>query len=249
MRRRSGLLALAASGWVQAARAAERWRIATIELPPAIGSQLPQQGYYAVLLRRVLAEIDAEPEFSFLPPQRADQDARGGRFDAILPMRRTAERETAYWFTEPFYLARTRVFLRADDPWEPADEAALRGQLGCTLLGGSTPPKLQREVDAGLAKLQRVSQTEACFRMLQLGRVRYVVAGQNAGLYAAAALSDKGPPSRMASQVLAEEALHLALSRAVPANAERLQAFNRALRRLRANGVMQQLEQALLPPR
>jgi hypothetical protein len=47
------------------------WRLATLELPPSIASSLPNQGYYAVLLRRVLAEFGAQPQFVFLPAQRA----------------------------------------------------------------------------------------------------------------------------------------------------------------------------------
>lgn len=228
--------------------AAERWRLGTVELPPSISAKAPNQGYYAVLLRRVLKEFGAEAEFVFLPPQRAFQDALEGRLDGVLPYKRTAEREQQFWFSEPFFVAKVRVFLRADDGWDPGGVSDLRSQTGCTLQGAQAPAELQVEVDTLRVPLQRVSQIEACFRMLQAGRVRFVIAGQNTGWAAAQALRSEGLRLRAAHFVIAEEPVHLALSRRVPANEQRLRAFNQALRKLRAQGVMQQLEAAHVPP-
>ncbi len=225
------------------------WRIAAIELPPSISERAPQQGYYAVLLRRVLREIGDDAEFVFLPPQRAYQEAAAGRLDAILPMRQTAERERDFWFTEPFFTAKLRLFLKADDAWEPASVAALRGEMGCTLLGSQSPPALQAEVNAGRIPLQTVSQMEACFRMLQAGRVRFVITGQNTGWAAARALHGEGLRLRAAHYVVAEEPVRLALSRKVASSRQRLRDFNQAVRRLRAQGVLQQLEAQHVPHR
>lgn len=230
------------------AGATETWRLATVELPPSISERAPQQGYYAVLLRRVLQELGAEAQFVFLPPQRAYQLALNGELDGALPYKRTAERERQFWISEPFFIAKLRLFVRADDRWDPADVPDLRGQTGCTLQGAQAPAALQAEIEAQRVPLQRVSQIEACFRMLQAGRVRFVIAGQNTGWAAAQALRAEGLRLRAAHFVLAEEPVHLALSRQVPANAERVRAFNQALRALRARGVMQQLEAAHVPP-
>lgn len=172
--------------------AAETWRLAAMELPPSISEKAPQQGYYAVLLRRVLKEIGAEADFVFLPPQRGFQLALSGQLDGALPYKRTAERERQFWFSEPFFMAKVRVFLRAADGWDPGSVADLRNQTGCTLQGAQAPATLQSEVDARRVPLQQVSQIEACFRMLQAGRVRFVVAGQNTGWAAAQSLRAEG---------------------------------------------------------
>lgn len=244
MRRWAALLIAAL---LPALATASTWRLATVELPPSISEKAPNQGYYAVLLRRVLKELGAEAEFVFLPPQRAFQQALAGQLDGVLPFKRTAEREQQFWFSEPFFIAKLRVFLRASDDWDPGGVADLRSQTGCTLQGAQAPSALQTEVDALRVPLQRVSQIEACFRMLQAGRVRFVIAGQNTGWAAAQALRAEGLRLRAAHFVLAEEPVHLALSRRVPANEQRLRAFNQALRKLRAQGVMQQLEAAHVP--
>lgn len=227
---------------------AERWRLGTVELPPSISAHAVQQGYYAVLLRRVLQEIGAQAEFVFLPPQRAYQMALEGQLDGAFPYKRTLERERFFWFSEPFFMAKVQVFLRASDGWDPGGIRDLRSQIGCTLQGAQAPAVLQIEIDAQRVPLERVSQIEACFRMLQAGRVRFVIAGQNTGWAAAQSLRAEGPRLRAAHFVLAEEPVHLALSRRVPASSERLRAFNQALRKLRAQGVLQQLEAAHVPP-
>jgi polar amino acid transport system substrate-binding protein len=165
----------------------------------------------------------------------------------VFPYRRTPEREALYWFTEPFFIAKVRLFLRANDPWEPGDVAALQGRLGCTLHSAQAPARLQREVNAGRLTLQTVSQLDACFRMLQLRRVDFVIAGQNTGWDAQHRLAAEGLRLRAAALVVAEEPVHLALSRRLPGSAARVERFNRALRRLRAQGTLQRLEAESVP--
>lgn len=223
------------------------WRVAAIELPPAIGPQADQQGYYAVLLRRLLRELDAEPQFVFLPPQRAFQAAVAGDVDLALPFQRTPDREKVLWFTEPFYIASVRVFLRATDAWLPHASTELRGKRGCTLLGAAAPPPLQLEVDAAKVRLERVAQLDACFRLLQAQRVDFVVAGLNSGWLAAHTLSDRGAGVRMAPFVLAEQPVMLALPRARPESEQRVKRLNAALRKLRAE--LKRIEAQVVPQR
>lgn len=239
-------LLLAAAG-ASAREKPTTWRLGTVELPPSVGERLPQQGYYPVLLRRILQELGASAELVFLPPNRVHQELRAGHLDGAFPYLRTPEREAEFLLTEPFFHARVRVFVNADTDWRPRDVPALRGQLGCALQGAQSPAALQAEVDAGHVQLQRVGELEACFRMLQLGRVRFVVSGENGGWTAARSLPGQGMELHMADFVLAEEGIHLALPRSKPESAARLKAFNTALRKLRANGVLQALEARSVP--
>lgn len=228
-----------------AAAPSTSWRVAAIELPPAIGPQAAQQGYYAVLLRRVLRELDAEPQFVFLPPQRAYQAAVAGDVDLALPFQRTPERDKVLWFTEPFYIASVRVFLRATDTWLPQASTDLRGRRGCTLLGAAAPPPLQVEVDADQVRLERVAQLDACFRLLQAQRVDFVVAGLNSGWLSAHTLPDRGVSVRMAPFVLAEQPVMLALPRVRPESEARVRRINAALRKLRAE--LKRIEAQVVP--
>jgi len=233
--------------WTLPVQAREVWRMSTAELPPAIGAKLPSQGYYPVLVRRVLQELDTDLELDFLPPHRAMQEAAEGRHIAVFPMVRTPEREREFLVSEPIFIVRVRVFVRRDDPWNGGGVEALRGHLLCNILGAKLHPELQQAVDDGRLQVQRVGEIGACFRMLALRRVRFVVTGENTGFEGMQALPDGGRLFRVAGPVLAEQPVHLLFSRRIRGNAQRMQAFDQALRRLRSQGVMAKLEQQVLP--
>jgi polar amino acid transport system substrate-binding protein len=224
------------------------WRLATVELPPSISEHAPQQGYYAVLLRRILRELGAQPEFEFLPPLRTYERAISGGVDGAFPYKKTPEREQVLLFSEPFYLARVRVFLAQSDPWTPhhPEDLVDRG-LGCTLQAAQVPDALRELAASGALRLQRVPLIETCFRMLELGRVSYVLTGENTGWTAAQAMPDQGRSLRMAPLVVSEEPVHLAFPRKLPGSAAKLRAFNEAVRKLRKSGELQRIEQAHVP--
>lgn len=242
-----GLL-MGSSGAAQAQSPTPVWRLATVELPPSISEHAPQQGYYAVLLRRILLEVGAQPVFEFLPPLRTYERAISGGVDGAFPYKKTPEREQLLWFSEPFYLARVRVFLAQSDPWTPQHPEDLVGRgLGCTLQAAQVPDALRDLAASGTLRLQRVPLIETCFRMLELGRVSYVLTGENTGWTAAQAMSDHGRSLRMAPLVVSEEPVHLAFPRKLPDSAVKLRAFNEALRKLRKSGELQRIELAHVP--
>ncbi|MFN7692613.1 MAG: substrate-binding periplasmic protein [Burkholderiales bacterium] len=240
-------LPLLAACCCAALQAATPWRLATAVLPPSIGPDLPQQGYYAVLLRRVLAELGAEPQFVFVPPHRAFQMAVDGSVEGALPFKRTAEREALFWFSEPFFHVRLRLLLRAQDDWEPSKPSDLEGHRGCSLQAAQASAALQREIDNGTVRLERVPTLEACYRMLRMGRVQYVIAGQNM------AVAQLGPQPagslalRISPWVVGTEPVHLILPRKRADSIARLKAFDAAVRKLRASGELQALELQHVP--
>ena len=247
MRRWFGLGLLLVALAHPAAQAREAWRLATVELPPAISAKLPNQGYYSVLLRRVLQELDVDLELSFLPPHRTVQETADGLYMAAFPLARTPEREREFLVSEPFFIVKVRAFVRKDDPWNGGDAESMRGHLLCNILGAKLHPELQQAIDAGRLQVQRVSDIGACFRMLALGRVRFVVTGENTGYEGMQAVPEGDKRFRVAGPVLAALPVHLMFSRRVKGNAQRMRAFDHALRRLREQGVMAKLEQQVLP--
>lgn len=229
------------------AQARETWQLATAELPPAITSKRADNGYYAVLVRRVLQELDVDAQLHFLPPDRAIQETMAGRYTAVFPLTRTPERERELIPSEPIFHVRVRVFVRRDDPWSGGGLEAMRGHLLCNIQGARLYPELEAALAAGWLQMQRVPEIGACFRMLALGRVRFVVTGENTGFEGMAAVPDGARKFRMAAEQLALQPVFLMFSRQVKGNVQRAEAFNQALRRLRAEGVMHKLEHQVLP--
>jgi polar amino acid transport system substrate-binding protein len=242
--RAAALLAWALCG---PADAREIWHLATAELPPSVTAKRVDQGYYAVLLRRVLQELDTDAQLHFLPPVRVLMDAAAARYTAAFPLARSAERERDFWISDPIFAVRVRVFLRKDDRWAGRGAADLVDGLLCNIQGARLYPELDQALSEGRLRMQRVSDIAACFRMLAVGRVRYVVTGENTGFEGMRAAADSAARLRMAPLLLAEQPVHLMFPRKDPASPARLAAFNQALRRLRANGEMKKLEHRVLP--
>jgi len=241
------LVLLLAGAALRPALARETWQLATAELPPSITAKRADNGYYAVLLRRVLQELDVDAQLHFLPPARAIQETQDGRYTAVFPLSLTPERERELIASDPIFQVRIRVFVRRDDPWPGGGLQALRGHALCNIQGARLFPALEAALAEGWLQMQRVPDIGACFRMLALGRVRFVVTGENTGFEGMAAVPDGSRKFRMAAEQLAQQPVFLMFSRQVKGNAQRAEAFNQALRRLRAEGVMQKLEHQVLP--
>ncbi|MBB5204903.1 polar amino acid transport system substrate-binding protein [Inhella inkyongensis] len=235
-------LCVARTGWAR-----ETWQLGTAELPPAVTAKRADQGYYPVLLRRVLQELDVDARLHFLPPVRAVLDGAAGHYTAVFPLARSAERERDFLVSEPLFTVRIRVFLRRDDDWAGRGLADLTGGLLCNIQGARLYPELETALSDGRLRMQRVSEISACFRMLAAGRVRYVVTGENTGFEGMQAGAGGAAAVRMAPLLLAEQTVHLMFPRTDPASAARRAAFDQAIRRLRAQGVMQKLEHQVLP--
>lgn len=239
--------------WALAAWAAgpvharDTWALATADLPPAITTKAADLGYYAVILRRVFDEMDINPEFHFLPPARAQLDAAQGLYAALFPAARTPERELTFLASDPFYVVRLRVFLRRDDAWAGSTVEDFKDGLLCNVQGVRTYPELEAALDAGRLKMQRVTDLSACFRMLAVGRVRFVVTGENTGHSALHAMGEAADQVRMAPVLLSEQPVHLMFPRVLPESARRVRDFNRALQRLRRSGELNRLEQRVVP--
>jgi len=220
-------------------------RMVSHEFPPYVGKDLPQQGFYVALVRRVLAEQNLDLELHFQPPARAHASVATGQFAAAFPMLRTPEREREFLDSEPLLLVRSYLFVRADSALTGL--ADLPGKRSCHLQDSNQPEPVQRLVESGSVKVERVAQMAQCFEMLTRGRVDFVALSDYGG-WAAAQQATAGPAGfKRVGAPLSQGLLHLVWPRQDPRSAERAAAFNRALGELRRRGVVAQLERELLP--
>lgn len=235
------LLLLGGAAWAQPPVV----RMVSNEFPPYVGRELPQQGFYAALVRRVLQEQGQALELQFQPPARAHASVASGQFDAAFPMLRTPEREREFLFSDPLLLVRSYLFVRADSPLAGLND--LPGKRSCHLQDSNQPEPVQRLVDAGSVKVERVAHMAQCFEMLTRGRVDFVALSDYGG-WAAIQQARAGTAGfKRVGAPLSLGLLHLVWPRAEPRSAERAAAFNKALADLRRRGVVAQLERELLP--
>ena len=123
------LVALSPLLWPRTLRAAEDpvVRLATLDWPPYIGQDLPEQGWIARVMREALARGGYRVELVWLPWTRALQDAALGDVDAVLPLYDGPGRRETYLLSAPLPAAGVGLWTRRGTqvPWDGADVMAL----------------------------------------------------------------------------------------------------------------------------
>ncbi|MCU7646844.1 substrate-binding periplasmic protein [Pseudomonas piscis] len=169
------LLSLAAS--------AEPLRMLTDNHPPLHFQQGEHMAGFGVDVVQALAQRSGDPvQIQQRPMLRALRDASEEADTAVFTILRTAERETRYQWVGPLMQTETALYSRSSDTTPVADLQQTQGQI-------AVPRKwlvysfLRQQ---GLANLWGVDSPEIMMRLLQIGRVQYVVADtMSVGTFAA----------------------------------------------------------------
>ncbi|PJI46334.1 MAG: protein kinase [Pseudomonas sp.] len=122
---RTACLCLALLG---ATAQAQTLRVATLEWAPYVGSDLPGNGLASRILNEALALNGDKAELVFLPWQRALNETREGRFDALMPAYLSAERREDFYTSMPLLDSQLGFFRRRDRalPIDPHNLDSLR---------------------------------------------------------------------------------------------------------------------------
>lgn len=111
-----------------AAAQAQTLRVATLEWAPYVGSDLPGNGLASRILSEALALNGDSAELVFLPWQRALNETREGRFDALMPAYLSADRREDFYTSMPLLDSQLGFFRRRDRvlPIDPRNLDTLR---------------------------------------------------------------------------------------------------------------------------
>ncbi|WP_313465942.1 substrate-binding periplasmic protein [Pseudomonas nitroreducens] len=107
---------------------AQTLRVATLEWAPYVGSDLPGNGLASRILNEALALNGDKAELVFLPWQRALNETREGRFDALMPAYLSPDRRQDFYTSMPLLDSQLGFFRRRDRalPINPRDLDTLR---------------------------------------------------------------------------------------------------------------------------
>lgn len=107
---------------------AQTLRIATLDWAPYVSPDLPGQGLASRILNEALALNGDKAELVFLPWQRALNETREGRFDALMPAYLSADRSEDFYTSMPLLDSQLGFFRRRDHavPIVPGNLESLR---------------------------------------------------------------------------------------------------------------------------
>jgi|GEM_PF-677082 len=213
--------------------------IATLEWPPYIGTDLPDNGYVAKVIREALAASGLTIRFDFMPWARAVTLLRSGEIMVAAPVYRNAARDKDCVFSAPFPGGPLVLLAMPGRGRRWKDLRELAGlRIGVTRGYGHTDA-----FDAAdfLTK-EQANDDVSNLRKLLAGRIdafaadRYMVGHllrSTPGL-APLPLAEFAPP-------LGEPTLHLCFSRWHQGNGQLRQTFDAGLEKLRNSGRLDEL--------
>ncbi|POA58243.1 ABC transporter substrate-binding protein [Pseudomonas sp. FW507-12TSA] len=158
-------------------------RMLTDNHPPLHFQQGEHMAGFAVDVVQALAQRSGDPvQIQQRPMLRALRDASEEADTAVFTILRTAERETRYQWVGPLMQTETALYSGSNDTTPVTDLQQTQGQI-------AVPRKwlvysfLRQQ---GLTNLWGVDSPEIMMRLLQVGRVQYVVADtMSVGTFAA----------------------------------------------------------------
>jgi polar amino acid transport system substrate-binding protein len=88
----------------------------SLEWPPYIGKNLPNQGYVAQFVKSAFAIEGIKLEIKFLPWMRAYKNAKSGISDGLFPEYYSTENEKDFFYSKPFPGGPIGFYKRKDNP-------------------------------------------------------------------------------------------------------------------------------------
>ena len=213
-------------------------RLATLDWPPYIATDLPRQGYVAEVAREAFARAGVEVELNFLPWKRTLEETRSGKFHAYLPEYFDYRRMRDFVFSTPFPGGPLALMVRADSRLEYKTLHDLEGvRIG--VVRGYVNTRAFDSADF-LTKEEFVDD-ETCLRMLLSGRVDAVVADVNVANYIVGQRLGRVGVVRPLAPALGDRLLYVCFPKSRPDHMERLTQFNTGLSAMRCDGSLARL--------
>lgn len=238
---RSGLppAALVVAALLAAPAQAREVVVCTLNQEPYYGEKLPRNGFFTALVRAAFERAGHTVEVQFMPWARAMLEVEQGDRDVLLGAYYTEERAETYLASEAIYTDEVGLVARRD--LGISELASLR-ELREYTIGLGRGFAVNEEFDSAdyLDKAPEEDQV-LNIRKLYAGRID-MIAGSFASIrYLAQAQNRDISEMVFLEPPLAENTLHIMISRAIDDGEQLLDDFHRGLRGIRADGTYERI--------
>ena len=212
--------------------------LASGEWAPFTGEKLQSQGVCSEITRAAFKAGGMSANIGFYPWARAEAMVKGGEAFATFPYAMTEERKSGFSFSEPIILAKSKIFYY-EGMGKPIEWSSLADFKKYKMGGVQTYWYTEALAKSGIAA-DLTTSSEQAFKMLQAGRIEYLIENELVGLELIKSLF---PGDTAKFKTLAkpydESPFFLMVSRTYPNSAEVLKKFNDGLAAIRADGSYQ----------
>ena len=210
--------------------------------PPFTGQNLPNGGLATEIVQRVFNEMGYEVNIDFKPWKRGYSDAKKKKYLATFPYEKNAKRLRDFSYSQPLYNFAHYFFIKDGAAIEFTKDEDLQGLRACLPIGYN-PLRLQDMVDKGIVTLERPVDMDACFQMLERGRVDLVRVHQRVGWKVIEKVFKTKAGFRVLDKPVRENIAHLIVAKDHTDGVRLLERFDKTLQTLNAEGVIEEIIQ------
>lgn len=215
----------------------------TGEWEPFTSDKLPQQGCATELVSAICKAGGIDPAFHFFPWLRAEALVETGEAFAAFPYAMNDSRKATFDFSDPLFYTAPKFIHRVDGRSFGSLRATSLADLkaySVALLAGTWT---ERDLRAAGIRIHLVNSLDSGVKMLQSGRVDFLVEDETAAFAAIGRVCpDEAESFRsLRNTFWGTTGNHLIVSRRYPGASELLGRFNKGLKEIRRNGTYQRI--------
>ena len=231
-------VALALTG---SAAAADIKLVTGNDYKPFTDENLPEGGMASSLVRAVYAQVDADAEILFRPWKRGYNATLKGTYAATFPYVFKEKRNEEYRYSDPIYTIERKPMVTADSGLDAANVQDLSGKTYCMPVGYAAPSQVETATKAGELSRERPSDMGKCIRMLNAGRVDFVLTNEALGSATARDVFGDTKPVRFLDMSFSKSELHVLFPRGQDGSQAAMKRFNEGLATIRENGTYDEI--------
>lgn len=209
--------------------------------PPFTDRELMNGGLATDIVRQALLSSGHEVDIQFMPWARGYNSAQDHTFVGTFPYAKNPERAKEFLYSDPIVTLNQVFFIRKGSNVKFDQDEDLDGTTVCKPLGYNTDD-VQKFMDEGWIKLSRPTDLPNCFKMLKIGRVHLVLAGDLIGKHLVNIEQGVSMEDfEILPRPLGDLPLHLIVAKSLPNGAAMIEQFNLGLEKLQASGEMEKI--------
>ena len=235
------ILVVMAFGLMACVTNAEKITLANGDWAPYMSKDLKQHGYMSHIVKEAFASQGVEVNYVFLPWKRGFEDAKAGKYQGSLIWGFNEKRAKDFLFSDPVAQLGTSLFHLKSKAFEWSKPEDLKGlKLGGVVGYAYGVEDLETK---GTIKILRISSADANYRKLASGRIDIVLEDTEVGH---GLVSKLGLAETVTAhpKTLKPRDYSVIISKKVANGQHLLDAFNKGLKAIKADGRYQQFVEA-----
>ncbi|ASP38088.1 amino acid ABC transporter substrate-binding protein [Bacterioplanes sanyensis] len=222
--------------WLAITSQAEPVKLANGEWAPYQSEQLKHGGFISQIISEVFAAEGYQTEFSYMPWKRGFEETKNGKMDGAFIWSKDEERQQHFLFSDPVITLSTSLFQQVGKSISISGPEDLAGKQVGGIIGYNYGTEALEE--SGKLKIQRIAEAEGNFKKLELGRLDIVLEDTDVG---AEQVNRLGLGDKIVANptTINQRDFYLLISKKSPRAQELVDAFNRGLAKLKADGKLE----------